>query len=99
MPNSKRPAGRRFRSRTVRRRPYFSSAKIWMPRSRGSRHLDRVDAPVEQPWLWREARLTDPAGNRLCLYQADENRRFPPWRIDDPQESKGDSSFRWNDAG
>lgn len=37
--------------------------------------------PVEQPWLWREARLTDPAGNVICLYQADENRRFPPWRL------------------
>lgn len=37
--------------------------------------------PVEQPWLWREARLTDPAGNAICLYQADENRRFPPWRL------------------
>ena len=37
--------------------------------------------PVEQEWLWREARLTDPAGNAVCLYQADENRRFPPWRL------------------
>lgn len=37
--------------------------------------------PVEQDWLWREARLTDPAGNAMCLYQADENRRFPPWRL------------------
>ncbi len=37
--------------------------------------------PVEQEWLWREARLTDPAGNNICLYQADENRRFPPWRL------------------
>lgn len=37
--------------------------------------------PVDQPWRWREARLTDPAGNLLCLYQADENRRFPPWRL------------------
>ncbi|WP_034161017.1 bifunctional hydroxymethylpyrimidine kinase/phosphomethylpyrimidine kinase [Sphingomonas sp. ERG5] len=37
--------------------------------------------PVEQEWLWREARLTDPAGNAICLYQAGENRRFPPWRI------------------
>ena len=37
--------------------------------------------PVAQPWLWREARLTDPAGNAICLYQADENRRFPPWRL------------------
>jgi hydroxymethylpyrimidine/phosphomethylpyrimidine kinase len=37
--------------------------------------------PLEQEWLWREARLTDPAGNAVCLYQADENRRFPPWRL------------------
>lgn len=37
--------------------------------------------PVAQEWLWREARLTDPAGNALCLYQADENRRYPPWRL------------------
>jgi len=39
--------------------------------------------PTEQSWLWREARLTDPAGNAVCLYQADENRRFPPWRLTD----------------
>ena len=39
--------------------------------------------PTEQSWLWREARLTDPAGNAVCLYQADENRRFPPWRLPD----------------
>jgi hydroxymethylpyrimidine/phosphomethylpyrimidine kinase len=37
--------------------------------------------PVDQDWLWREAYLTDPAGNRLCIYNAGENRRFPPWRI------------------
>jgi uncharacterized glyoxalase superfamily protein PhnB len=38
--------------------------------------------PTAQQWLWREARLRDPAGNAICLYQADENRRFPPWRLD-----------------
>lgn len=38
-------------------------------------------APTDQPWLWREAHLRDPDGNRICLYQAGENRRFPPWRI------------------
>ena len=37
--------------------------------------------PRDEPWGWREARLTDPAGNRLCLYQAAEYRRFPPWRL------------------
>ena len=37
--------------------------------------------PQDQPWLWREARLLDPAGNPVCLYWAGKNRRFPPWRI------------------
>jgi catechol 2,3-dioxygenase-like lactoylglutathione lyase family enzyme len=40
--------------------------------------------PTDQPWLWREAWLRDPAGNALCLYHAGEHRRFPPWRIDVP---------------
>src|SRR3569623_1485836 len=41
--------------------------------------FDRL--PTEQSWLWREARLTAPAGNAVCLYAADENRRYPPWRL------------------
>jgi hydroxymethylpyrimidine/phosphomethylpyrimidine kinase len=38
--------------------------------------------PRNQPWMWREARLRDPAGNIIFLYKAGEARRFPPWRID-----------------
>ena len=37
--------------------------------------------PRNQPWMWREARLRDPAGNIVFLYKAGEARRFPPWRI------------------
>jgi hydroxymethylpyrimidine/phosphomethylpyrimidine kinase len=37
--------------------------------------------PRDEEWGWREARLSDPAGNHLCLYQAGEYRRFPPWRV------------------
>lgn len=37
--------------------------------------------PVDQTWLWREAWLRDPDGNRLCLYFAGENRVSPPWRV------------------
>ena len=37
--------------------------------------------PRNQPWMWREARLRDPAGNTIFLYKAGEARRFPPWRI------------------
>ncbi len=39
--------------------------------------------PKDEPWGWREARLRDPAGNSIRLYQAGEMRRFPPWRLDD----------------
>lgn len=37
--------------------------------------------PQDENWGWREARLTDPAGNSVCLYSAGEMRRYPPWRI------------------
>jgi hydroxymethylpyrimidine/phosphomethylpyrimidine kinase len=37
--------------------------------------------PRNQPWMWREARLRDPAGNIIFLYKAGEARRYPPWRI------------------
>ena len=39
--------------------------------------------PRDQPWMWREARLRDPAGNTVFLYKAGEARRFPPWRMGD----------------
>lgn len=39
--------------------------------------------PRDERWLWREARLHDPAGNQLCLYWAGDNRRHPPWRVKD----------------
>ena len=42
--------------------------------------FDRL--PTDERWLWREARLKDPAGNVLCLFHAGENRKNPPWRID-----------------
>lgn len=48
------------------------------------RKLDGVviaQSPADESWLWREARLFDPAGNQICIYHAGENRRFPPWRI------------------
>ena len=45
--------------------------------------LPLVHPPVDQSWLWREARLRDPSGNEICIYHAGENRRFPPWRIKD----------------
>ena len=49
------------------------------------RGLEFDSGPEDQPWLWREAHLRDPAGNRLCIYHAGENRRNPPWRLPDEE--------------
>ena len=37
--------------------------------------------PADERWLWREARLRDPSGNPICLFQAGSNRLNPPWRL------------------
>ena len=37
--------------------------------------------PTDRDWLWRQAYLTDPNGNRICLFRAGENRKNPPWRV------------------
>lgn len=38
--------------------------------------------PTDERWLWREARLRDPAGNVLCLFWPGPNRKHPPWRVE-----------------
>jgi catechol 2,3-dioxygenase-like lactoylglutathione lyase family enzyme len=38
--------------------------------------------PQDRRYLWREALLRDPSGNRIKLYWAGENRRHPPWRVE-----------------
>ena len=37
--------------------------------------------PSDRDWLWRQAYLRDPNGNRICLFHAGENRKNPPWRV------------------
>lgn len=37
--------------------------------------------PTNMPWLWREAHLSDPDGNRLILFHAGQYRKNPPWRL------------------
>ncbi|WP_237058537.1 VOC family protein [Microbulbifer sediminum] len=38
--------------------------------------------PEDMPWLWREAVLFDPSGNKVKLYRAGKNRLDPPWRVE-----------------
>lgn len=37
--------------------------------------------PTTESYLWREASLRDPSGNKIKLYWAGENRLNPPWRV------------------
>jgi catechol 2,3-dioxygenase-like lactoylglutathione lyase family enzyme len=38
--------------------------------------------PSDMSYLWREAILHDPSGNKIKLYWAGENRLNPPWRVE-----------------
>jgi hydroxymethylpyrimidine/phosphomethylpyrimidine kinase len=63
---------------------YFETANLDdVVQQLSSNGVELRSMPQDQSWLWREARLLDPAGNRICLYWAGENRRFPPWRLAD----------------
>lgn len=37
--------------------------------------------PTDQRWLWREAHVLDPDGNKIILFFGGDNRKNPPWRI------------------
>lgn len=37
--------------------------------------------PIDQTWLWREAYLKDPNGNKIMLFYGGENRLNPPWKV------------------
>ncbi len=38
--------------------------------------------PTDMSYLWREAILCDPSGNKIKLYWAGDNRLNPPWRVE-----------------
>ncbi|MDP2534835.1 VOC family protein [Alteromonas stellipolaris] len=41
-----------------------------------------IQPPTEQSYLWKEAILKDPSGNKIKLYWAGENRLNPPWKVE-----------------
>ena len=46
-----------------------------------SKGLTFDEDPTDRPWLWRQAYLKDPNGNKICLFRAGQNRKNPPWRV------------------
>lgn len=63
---------------------YFESAVLdhWVNELK-ARGISFAQEPTDERYLWREAILFDPSGNRIKLYWAGENRKKPPWRIKD----------------
>ncbi|QZO15390.1 VOC family protein [Pseudoalteromonas piscicida] len=61
---------------------YFEHEQLdeWVTELEG-RGIIFEQLPTEQRYLWREAILFDPAGNKIKLYWAGENRLDPPWRV------------------
>lgn len=61
---------------------YFESSRLdaWVAEL-SSEGYAFEQQPQDESWGWREARLLDPAGNIICLYNAGEKRRYPAWRI------------------
>jgi catechol 2,3-dioxygenase-like lactoylglutathione lyase family enzyme len=47
--------------------------------------------PTDMRYLWREAVLHDPSGNKIKLYFAGENRLNPPWRVERSEASSVDA--------
>ena len=43
--------------------------------------LTPLTTPEMKTYLWFEADIEDSSGNRIRLFTAGKNRRFPPWRI------------------
>ena len=62
---------------------YLETAELddWVGLLESRKKIVFDSPPTDENWGWREARVTDPSGNKLCVYWAGENRRFPPWRI------------------
>lgn len=54
-------------------------ARVAMLQEKG---VEFAQMPEDMCWLWREAVLYDPSGNKIKLYWAGENRLNPPWRVE-----------------
>ncbi|MGF1749219.1 MULTISPECIES: VOC family protein [Vibrio] len=52
-----------------------------------SKGINFSQDPTMQTYLWREAALSDPSGNKIKLYWAGENRLNPPWKLEGKDSS------------
>lgn len=90
MPGSNVPTENQ-RCRSIRRKTYWLPTNIVLYFECGdldgrvselkAAGLTFDEDPTDRPWLWRQAYLKDPNGNKICMFNAGENRKNPPWRV------------------
>lgn len=83
------PVGEATFSLSLQQEPFENSAIIYFEHPQLDDWVDELkykgvsfeQDPQDQRYLWREAILRDPSGNKIKLYRAGENRLNPPWRV------------------
>ena len=45
-------------------------------------NIEPLSPPEMKTYMWEEADILDPSGNRIRVFKAGTARRFPPWRVD-----------------
>lgn len=61
---------------------YFEHEKLddWVAQIT-AKGIEISQQPKDERYLWREAVVYDPSGNKVKLYWAGENRLNPPWKV------------------
>ena len=44
--------------------------------------IEPLSPPEIKTYLWEEADIIDPSGNKIRIFKAGKARRFPPWRVE-----------------
>jgi len=44
--------------------------------------IEPLSAPELKTYLWEEADILDPSGNKIRIFKAGKARCFPPWRVE-----------------
>ena len=91
------PQGQASFSLSLERRDYHNGAVIYFEDENLDQRVKQLLArgfefeqmPTDMSYLWREAILHDPSGNKIKLFWAGENRLNPPWRVQ-KSPAKGD---------
>jgi catechol 2,3-dioxygenase-like lactoylglutathione lyase family enzyme len=62
---------------------YFEHEELdqWVTKLK-AKGIEFEQDPIDESYLWREAIVHDPSGNKIKLYWAGNNRLSPPWRVE-----------------